>query len=124
MATAETMDAHEKDAQQWAERVRKGLEELRELDARARTARVVKSGVALQRKSVLATLDGFEKYQSRAEDRLAKLAQGSKYVPAEGKTAVNEWIGLAKKSRREFKKSATKSYDLVMKYIDRLESKS
>lgn len=107
-----------------SERVKKSLEGLRPAETRKRAVKFAKASVEFQKKSVLGVMERVEKLQDKAESRMAEITHDSKYVPAEGKTVVDEWIGLAKKSRRELKKSTTKSYDLMLKYVGRLDTEA
>ena len=121
--TTSTATEESTETKDWTERLREGFERLSPAESRKRAIRAARAGVEFQKKSILSTLDGIERLQSKTEERVQKFTQDSSYLPDEGKVVVEEWIALAQKSRHDFKESTDKSYGLLLQYFDRIEKK-
>lgn len=70
------------------------------------------------------TVDTLGRLQKRSDRMISRAVKDVSWVPAEGKEVVEEWITTMEKARVEFKKSTDKSFNLLLKYLKRLEKGS
>lgn len=67
------------------------------------------------------SFDAVVAFQDQQEQMVNDLLERVAFVPEEGKQLVSEWIETFKKGREDFRTTVEKSYDLVERYLDRIE---
>lgn len=77
--------------------------------------------VKLQRSSVKAGLALVAKVQKYTEKSLHAAAKEGKWLPGEGKEAVEEWSNMMRSGVEEFTRVTDKSFELLLTYLDRVE---
>ena len=77
--------------------------------------------VKFQRSSVKAGLALVAKVQKHTEKSLHAAAKEGKWLPLEGKEAVDEWSKMMKSGVDEFSRVTDKSFELLLTYLDRVE---
>lgn len=102
------------------EKARKSVKSVRkdaQKAARKRAKNLVLNAIDFQKNAFNSTIDVIGKGQDRAGEGLEKLARNAKWMPAEGREVIDVWNGATRKSRKEFKMTVNKSYDLMSRYI-------
>lgn len=77
--------------------------------------------VKFQKSSAKAGLDLIGKVQEYTEKTLRKAMKEAEWAPDEGKDVVEEWAKMMGSGIDEFGRVIDKSFDLVLKLIDRVE---
>ncbi len=77
--------------------------------------------VKFQKSSTKAGLDVVAKVQEYTEKSLRNAMQEADWAPEEGKEVVDEWARMMGSGIDEFNRVIDKSFDLVLKLIDRIE---
>lgn len=77
--------------------------------------------VKFQRSSVKAGLALVAKVQKYTEKSLHAAAKEGKWLPREGKEAVEDWSNMMKSGVEEFTRVTDKSFELLLTYLDRVE---
>ena len=67
------------------------------------------------------SIDALGKLQKRSDKMVRRTVKDADWIPGEGKDVVEEWVSTMEKARAEFKKATDKSFDLLLKYLKRLE---
>lgn len=79
--------------------------------------------VRFQKSSAKAGLDLISKVQDYSEKTLRKAMKEADWAPDEGKEVVDEWAKMMGSGIDEFSRVIDKSFDLVLKLIERVEKK-
>ena len=77
--------------------------------------------VKFQKSSAKAGLDVVAKVQEYTEKSLRNAMKEAEWAPEEGKDVVDEWAKMMGSGIDEFNRVIDKSFDLVLKLIDRIE---
>lgn len=80
--------------------------------------------VKLQKASMKAGLGLVTRVQDYTEKALRGAIKDGKWLPEEGKDVVDEWADMMDGGVKEFSRVVDKSFDLVIKYIERLEKEA
>lgn len=86
-----------------------------------RAAQLTLSVIELQKAGFDNVIDIFGKLQEQTGKTLHKTVEGISWVPGEGKQVVDEWIKTVNKGRQDFKRTTDRSFDLLAKFVRRLE---
>ena len=63
------------------------------------------------------TFNSFSILQQQTEKMVQTFLQQATWLPAEGKTAINEWVNIYNKGRIDFKAAADNNYKKVEEYF-------
>lgn len=102
-------------------RVQKLIQSVTRESTAKKAAQLTLTVVDFQKTTIGNSIDVIGKLQDQTGKLLHKLMKDASWVPSEGREVVDEWIRTVKKGRADFKKSSDKSFDLISKYIKRLE---
>jgi len=80
-----------------------------------------RSMVEFQKGATKAGLNVVGKVQEYTEKSLRDAVKEGKWLPEEGKEVVDEWAKMMDSGIKEFGKVVDKSFDLMLKYLDRVE---
>ena len=80
-----------------------------------------RSLVKFQKGTTKAGLNVVGKVQEYTEKSLRDAVKKGKWLPEEGKDVVDEWAKMMDSGINEFGKVVDKSFDLMLKYLDRVE---
>jgi len=80
--------------------------------------------VKFQKSSTQAGLKLVGKVQDYTEKSLRDAMKDGKWLPGEGKDVVDEWAKMMDSGLDEFSRVVEKSFDLVLKYLDRVEKEA
>ena len=103
-------------------RTRDRLKSARGTSTRRRVAQLAVSIIDFQKATFDNTVDVIGKVQEQTGKSLHNLLKDASWMPGEGKEVVDEWIGSVRKSRKDFKRTMDKSFDLLVKYFERVKS--
>ncbi len=84
-------------------------------------AKFALSAIEYQRKAIHNALRGIGKLQDQTGKLVLKMAQGSAWMPDEGRQVVDEWNKATQRGREDFEKTMNKSFDLLSAYFERLK---
>ncbi|GMW01100.1 MAG: hypothetical protein AMXMBFR84_22370 [Candidatus Hydrogenedentota bacterium] len=59
--------------------------------------------------------------QDQAEKLIMEILTNGRWMPAEGKKVATEWAKMVRRSRKDFKSTMDKSFDLVTAFIKRVQ---
>ncbi|MCK5862648.1 MAG: hypothetical protein KAH38_09190, partial [Candidatus Hydrogenedentes bacterium] len=77
--------------------------------------------VRFQKGTTKAGLNVVGKVQQYTEKSLREAVKDGKWLPEEGKDVVDEWAVMMDSGIDEFSRVVDKSFDLMLKYLDRIE---
>ena len=80
--------------------------------------------VKFQKGSVMAVLKLLGKVQEYTEKSFRDAMKNGSWLPAEGKDVVDEWAKMMDSGIDEFSRVVDKSFDLMLKYLDRVEKEA
>lgn len=98
----------------------KSMDSARE-QTQKRAARLATSVVEFQKNTFDTSLDALGRLQKRSDQLVRRAVKDANWVPGEGKDVVEEWVSTMEKARADFKRATDKSFDLVLKYLKRME---
>lgn len=90
----------------------------------ARAAKLATSVVEFQKTTFDNGVDALGRLQKRSDQMIKRMVKEAGWMPGEGKEVVEEWVSTMEKARADFKKATDKSFDLLLKYLKRLEKSS
>lgn len=102
-----------KDAQQTVEKTRNA--------GQKRTAKLATNVVEFQKSTFDNAIDALGKLQKRSNKMISRVVKEASWMPGEGKEVVDDWVKMMEDARSDFKKTSDKSFDLVIKYLKRVE---
>ena len=110
-----------KRAKNLVERARKRIQSVNADSTRRRAAQLTLSVIDFQKAAFDNIIDFIGRLQEQTGKVLHEAVDNLSWVPGEGKEVVDEWIKTVKKGRKDFKHSTDKSFDLISKFVKRME---
>lgn len=98
----------------------KTMESARE-QTQKRAARLAMNVVDFQKSTFDSSIDALGRLQKRSDKLVRRAVKDATWMPGEGKDVVEEWVSTMEKARADFKRTTDKSFDLVLRYLKRLE---
>lgn len=86
-----------------------------------RAAQLASNVVEFQKSTFDTSIDALGRLQKRSDQMVRRAVKDAAWMPGEGKDVVEEWVSTMEKARADFKRTTDKSFDLVLKYLKRLE---
>lgn len=90
----------------------------------SRTAKLATNVVEFQKTTFDNGIDALGRLQKRSDQMIKRMVKEASWMPGEGKEAVEEWVTTMEKARADFKKATDKSFELLLKYLKRMEKSS
>lgn len=110
-----------KRAKDLVKRARTSIRSVNADSTRRRAAQLTISVIEFQKAAFDNTIDIIGKLQEQTGKMLHEAVDNLSWVPGEGKEVVDEWIKTVNKGRKDFKHSSDKSFDLITKFVKRIE---
>ncbi|MCH7960080.1 MAG: hypothetical protein IID08_08115 [Candidatus Hydrogenedentes bacterium] len=110
-----------KRAKDLVKRARKRIQSVNADSTRRRAAQLTVGVIDFQKAAFDNTIDFIGKLQEQTGKMLHEAVDNLSWVPGEGKEVVDEWIKTVNKGRKDFKHSTDKSFDLISKFVKRIE---
>ena len=110
-----------KRAKDIGKRVRKRIQSVNADSTRRRVAKLTISVIEFQKATFDNTIDIIGKLQEQTGKMLHEAVNNLSWAPGEGKEVVDEWIKTVNKGRKDFKQSSDKSFDLIIKFVKRVD---
>ncbi|MCH7908785.1 MAG: hypothetical protein IIB38_04125 [Candidatus Hydrogenedentes bacterium] len=102
-------------------RARKRIQSVNADSTRRRAAQLTISVIDFQKAAFDNIIDFIGRLQEQTGKVLHEAVDNLSWVPGEGKEVVDEWIKTVNKGRKDFKRSTDKSFDLISKFVKRIE---
>ena len=77
--------------------------------------------INLQKRAFDASFKALSKLELQAEKSVQQMVKKSAWLPAESKEVVDDWAKMLKTGRDDFQKTVDKSFDLMTKFIKRVQ---
>lgn len=100
---------------------RKRIKSVTGESTKKRAAQLTLSVIELQKAGFDNVIDIIGRLQEATGKTLHKTVEGISWVPGEGKQVVDEWVKTVNKGRQDFKRTTDRSFDLLAKFIRRIE---
>ena len=110
-----------KRAKNLVKRARKRIQSVNADSTRRRAAQLTISVIDFQKAAFDNIIDFIGRLQEQTGKVLHEAVDNLSWVPGEGKEVVDEWIKTVNKGRKDFKRSTDKSFDLISKFVKRIE---
>ena len=104
-----------------AKRAQESLRSIGGDTARRQTARFAARAIEMQRRIMIGSIDALGRIQDQTGKAMHDALKNSGWVPGEAKQVIEEWRDTGKKGRDDFRKATDKSFDLIAKYLDRVQ---
>ncbi|MEK7794745.1 MAG: hypothetical protein AAB353_09460 [Candidatus Hydrogenedentota bacterium] len=102
-------------------RAQEGLRSIGGDTARRQTARFAARAIEMQRRIMIGSIDALGRMQDQTGKAMHDALKNTGWVPNEAKQVIEEWRDTGKKGRDDFRKTTDKSFDLVAKYLERVQ---
>ncbi len=110
-----------KRAKNIVKRARTRIQSVNADSTRRRAAKLTISVIDFQKVAFDNTIDLIGRLQEQTGKMLHEAVDNLSWVPGEGKEVVDEWIKTVNKGRKDFKQSSDKSFDLISKFVKRID---
>lgn len=110
-----------KRASRLVKQARKRIKSVTGESTKKRAAQLTLSVIELQKAGFDNVIDIIGRLQEATGRTLHKTVEGISWVPGEGKQVVDEWVKTVNKGRQNFKRTTDRSFDLLAKFIRRIE---
>ena len=88
---------------------------------RKKAVQLALSVVEFQKATTANSIDLVGRVQDQTGRMLHDVLKNVSWVPSEGKQVVEEWRKTIEKGRADFKATSNKSYDLIIRYLERVQ---